>query len=69
MDEESNGELAFLETYSNVIMERSLGWYMGSLNKLANSYTTDLTSKQVARKMQFSPCLIEYTPLSPIKIT
>ena len=24
MDEESNRELAFLETYSNVIMERSL---------------------------------------------
>ena len=44
MEEESNGELAFLDT-------------------------TALTTKQVARKVLFPPCLIGHTPLSQITVT
>ena len=48
-------------------MERSLYWYIGSLHILTNTYTTALTTKQVARKVLFPPCLIEHIPLSQIK--
>ena len=41
-------------------MERSLYWYIGGLCILTNIYTTALTNKQVARKVLFSPCLIEH---------
>ena len=37
MEEESNGELAFLETWT---MQRSLYWYIGGLHILTNTYTT-----------------------------
>ena len=38
-------------------MERSLYWYIGSLCILTKTYTTALTTKQVARKVLFLPCL------------
>ena len=50
-------------------MERSLSWYIGSLRILTNTCTTALTTKQLARKVLFSPCLIEDIPLSQIKMT
>ena len=66
MEEESNGELAFLDIYWNGIMERSLYWYIGRQPILTNTYTTVLTSKQVARKVLFPPCLIAHIPFSQI---
>ena len=68
MVEEKNGELAFVDTLLKGIMERSLYCYMGSLHILTNTYTTALTTKQVARKVLFLPCLIEHIPLSQIKM-
>ena len=47
-------------------MEGSLYWYIGSLRKITNRYITALTTKQVAMKVLFPPCLTEHTPLSPI---
>ena len=47
----------------------SLYWYIESLHILTNTYTTAVTTKQVARKVLFSPCLIEHIPLSQIKMT
>ena len=38
-------------------MEKSLYWYIGCLHILANTYTTVLTTKQVARKVCF---LLDY---------
>ena len=55
MEEESNGEPAFLDTFLDTL--------------LTNTYTTALTMKQVARKVLFPPCLIEHIPLSQIKMT
>ena len=63
MEEESNGELAFLDT----LLKRN----NGKISVLAyrkpthtdQSYTTTRTTKQVARKVLFPPCLIEHTPL------
>ena len=43
--------------------------YIGSLRILANTYTTALATKQIARKVLFLPCLIEHIPLSQIKMT
>ena len=34
----------------------------------SNMYTTTLSSKQVARKVLFPPCLMEHIALSPIKM-
>ena len=34
-----------------------------------NTYITALTTKQVANKVLFPPCLIEHIPLSQIKMT
>ena len=69
MEEESNGELAFLD----ILLKRNNGeisvWYIGSLHILTNTYTTALTIKQVARKVLFPLCLIEHIPLSQIKMT
>ena len=45
MDEESNWELAFLDTLLKGIMESSLYWYIESLHILTNTYTTALTTK------------------------
>ena len=36
---------------------------------MTNTYTTALTTEQVARKVLFPPCLIEHIPISQIKIT
>ena len=47
----------------------SLYWYIGSLRIPTNTYTTALTTKQVAKKILFSPCLIEHTLLSQMKMT
>ena len=41
-------------------MERTLYWYKGSLHILTSTYTTALTTRQVARKALFPPCLIEH---------
>ena len=69
MEEETNGELTFLET----LLKRNNGkifyWYIASLRIPTNTYTTDLTTKQVARKVLFPPCLIEHILLSQIKMT
>ena len=62
MDVESKGKLAFLDT--------SLKQRYGKLSVMVyNIYTTALTTKQAARKVLFSPCLIEHNPLSQIKVT
>ena len=61
--------LPFLALYWNRIMEGSLFWHIGRLPILINSYNTTVTTKQVARKMLFPPCLIEHIPLSQIKTT
>ena len=50
-------------------MERFLYWYIGNPHILTNTYTTALTTKQVARKVLFLPGLIEHVPLSQIKMT
>ena len=50
-------------------MERSLYWYKENLRILNNTYPTVLTTKQVARKVLFPPCLIEHFPLSQINMT
>ena len=66
MEEESNGELAFLAT----LLKRNNGkisvLVYKNLRLLTN--TSVLITKQVARKLLFPPCLIEHIPLSPIKI-
>ena len=54
-----------LTLYCNVIMGRSLYWYIESLRILTNTYTTALTSKPVIRKVLRPPYVIEHTPLSP----
>ena len=54
MEEESNGKLAFLDTLLKRINEEF--------------YTTALTTKKVARKVLFPPCLIEHILLSQIKM-
>ena len=59
----------FLTVHKNEIMERSRYCYIGRLHILTNTYTTALTTKQVARKVLFPLCLIERIPLSPIKMT
>ena len=69
MEEEGNGELAFLDTLLKRNNGETLYWYIGSLRILTNTYTTSLTTKQVARKVLFPPCLIEHIPLSQIKMT
>ena len=69
MEEENNGELAFLDTL--------LKWNNGENSLLiyrkptyTDQYlTTALTAEQVARKVLFPSCLIEHIPLSQIKIT
>ena len=68
MEDGSNEELAFLDTYWNRIMERSLYWSIGILHTLTNTYTIDLTIKLVAKKVLLPPCLIEHIPLSQIKM-
>ena len=40
-----------------------------SLHILTNTYTTALTTKQVAKKVSFPTCLIEHIPLSQVKMT
>ena len=47
-------------------MERFLYWYIGNLHILTNTYTTALTTKQVARKVLFTPRLTEHIPLPQI---
>ena len=54
MEEESNGKLAFLDTLLKRINEEF--------------YTTALTTKKVARKVLFPPCLIEHIRLLQIKM-
>ena len=57
MEEESIGEVVLLDNLLK-LMEASLYWYIGSLCIMTNIYTTPLTTKQIARKKLFSPCLI-----------
>ena len=53
MEEESNGELAFLDTLLKQNNEETLYWYIGNLHILTNTYTTALTTKQVQGKCCF----------------
>ena len=63
MEEESNGELAFLDK----LLKRNNG------NKLPlrtiQYLHTAFTTREVAKKVLFPPCLIEYVPLLPMKVT
>ena len=66
MEEESNAELAFLETL--------LKWNNGEISVLVyrkptHTYTTALTTKQVGWKVLLPPCLIEHIPSSQITMT
>ena len=68
MEEESNGELAFLDS----LLKRNNGEisvlvYRKSII-LTNTYIRALTTKQIARKVLFLPCLIEHILLSQIKM-
>ena len=69
MEEESNGELAFLDT----LLKRNNGEISVLVYRKPTHtdtyYTTALTTKQVVRKVLFPPCLIEHIPLSQIKLT
>ena len=58
MEQESNGDPAFLDT----LLKRSNRKI--SVLVLINTYTAALTTKQTARKVLFSSCLIEHIPLS-----
>ena len=69
MEEESNGELAFLDTLLKRNNRQISVLVYRSLHILTNTYTTALTTKQVARKLLSPPCLIEHIPLSQIKMT
>ena len=69
MDEEKNAELAFFLNFIETKYWKDIYWYIGSLRILTNTYTTALTTKQVAKKVSSPPCLIEHIPLSPIKMT
>ena len=64
MEQESNGELAFLDTLLNEIIEGNPYCYIGSLRILTNTYITAFTTKQVARKAFFPHCLIQHILLS-----
>ena len=50
MEEESNGELAFLDT----LLKRNNGeisvWYIGSLHILTNTYTAALTNQKSCKE-------------------
>ena len=67
MEEESNGELAFLDT----LLKRNNGEISVLVysKPTTNTYTIALTTKRVARKVLFPACLIEHIPLSQIKKT
>ena len=65
LEEERNGELAFLD----ILLKRNNGEISVSLHILTNTYTTTLTTKQVAKKLLFPPFLIEHIPLGQIKKT
>ena len=62
MEGESNEELAFLDT----LLKRN---YVGSPHILANTNTIGLTTKQVVKKVLFTPCSLENITLSPTKMT
>ena len=63
MEEESNGELAFLDT----LLKQNNGMIFvlvySSLAMLSNTYNIAITNKQVSRKVLLPSCLIEYIPL------
>ena len=69
MDEKSNEELAFLDTLLKRNIEKFMCCYIGSLHILTNTYTTALTTKQVATEMLLPPYLIEHIPLPQIKMS
>ena len=78
MEEGSTGELAFLSTllrlswdlFLDALLDTlSLYLYTGSPAILTNTFTTALTTKQVAQKVLFPSCLLEHIPLSLIKMT
>ena len=68
MEEESNEELAFLDTSLKRNIEKFMCSYIGSLHILTNTYTTALTTMQVATEVLLPPCLIEHIPLPQIKM-
>ena len=69
MEEESNGELAFLDTLLKQNNGEISVLVYRSLHILTNTYTTALATKQIERKVLFPPCLIEHIPLSQKKVT
>ena len=69
MEKESNGELPFLDTLLKRI-NRNISVLVYRKPVHNDQYlTTALTTKQVARKVLFPPCLIEHVPLPPINMT
>ena len=50
MEEESNGELAFLDTLLKQNNGEISYWYIGSLHILTNTSTAALTTNRVTRK-------------------
>ena len=68
MEEESNEELAFLDTLLKQNIEKFMCSYIGSLHILTNTCTTALTTMQVATEVLLPPCLIEHIPLPQIKM-
>ena len=68
MEEESNGELAFLDT----LLKQNNGKISVLVYRKpthTDQYTAALTIKQVARKVLFPPFLMEHIPLSQIKMS
>ena len=61
MEAENNGELTFLDTLFRQ-NNGKISKYIGNLRILTNTYTTVFTTKQVAKKVLFPPCLIEHIP-------
>ena len=58
MEGESNVELALLDSLLKQNNGRTSYYYIGSLYMLTNTYTIAVTTKQVAKKVLFPPCLI-----------
>ena len=67
MEEENNGELAFLDTLLKRNNEE-ISVFLYRKPTHADTYTTALTIKQVARKVLFTSCLVDHILLLQIKM-
>ena len=69
MGEESNGELAFLDTLLKLNNGKPSVLVSREPTHTDQSCTTALATKEVVRKVLFLPCSIEHIPLSQTKMT